>query len=153
MPRHSVDDAEVEELEKLFSKKATAAVGVGEGRRSTLTPGTVGLTGGGGGDGGGGNASGSAGRARRGGGSVVGMGVSGRVKKISLLDVNRGNNVAIGLKAFRRVGDVSELAGLVGGLDPKGVLGCLLYCMERTAVRSAMDHTAVPYLVPPLVHG
>ena len=40
-----------------------------------------------------------------------------------LLDVGRGNNVAIGLKAFRRVGSVSDLAGLVAGLDPKGERG------------------------------
>lgn len=124
---HSVDDAEVEELEKLFSKRsvaAAAALGVGGGRRSTMDPGTAaGLAStGGGGSGSRGDASGGAGRARRGGGggSVGGAGAGGRVKKVSLLDVNRGNNVAIGLKAFRRVGDVSELAGLVGGLDPKG---------------------------------
>eukprot|EP00903_Cladosiphon_okamuranus_P016298 g15030.t1 len=90
----TVDDAEVLELEKLFSKKSAkaSAAGRGFGRRSTLEPG-------------------------------AGSGGSGsRVTKVSLLDVNRGNNVAIGLKAFRRVGDVTELARLVGGLDPEEIL-------------------------------
>lgn len=111
----TVDDAEVLELEKLFSKKSAkaAAAGRGFGRRSTLEPGA-----GSGGSGSGGGCGGGGGRkARRGDG---GGAASGRVKKVSLLDVNRGNNVAIGLQAFRRVGDVSELARLVGGLDPEG---------------------------------
>ncbi|CAM9424601.1 unnamed protein product [Ectocarpus sp. 4 AP-2014] len=146
----SVDDAEVEELEKLFSKKtakaaaaAAAAAGLG-GRRVTLGAGT-------GGPGLGGAAvegkglGGSSGGGRGGGvGRGGGGGAGGRVKKVSLLDVNRGNNVAIGLKAFRRVGDVSELAKLVSGLDPKEVLttedlqrleGCLPTVQElRTVV-------------------
>lgn len=114
----SVDDAEVAELEKLFSKKsAKAAAAAGRfGRRSTLEPGT----GSGAGGSGGGGRDGKAVHRRAGGGSV-----GGRVKKVSLLDVSRGNNVAIGLKAFRRVGDVSELARLVGGLDPEGACVCL----------------------------
>ena len=95
-----VDDAEVEELEKLFSK-TSAALSARE-RRSTF--------------GGGGGAAGRGGRDVRGGAG----GGRGRVKKVHLLDVSRGNNVAIGLKAFRRIGGVSDLAGLVGGLDPKG---------------------------------
>ncbi|CAM9158805.1 unnamed protein product, partial [Ectocarpus sp. 13 AM-2016] len=147
----SVDDAEVEELEKLFSKKtakaaaAAAAAALGQGgRRVTLGAGT-------GGPGLGGAAvegkdlSGSSGGGRRGGvGRGGGGGAGGRVKKVSLLDVNRGNNVAIGLKAFRRVGDVSELAKLVSGLDPQEVLtiedlqrleGCLPTAQElRTVV-------------------
>ncbi|CBN80077.1 Formin-like 3 [Ectocarpus siliculosus] len=144
----SVDDAEVEELEKLFSKKtakaAASAAAAGQGgRRVTLGAGT-------GGPGLGGAAvegkglGGSSGGGRGGGvGRGGGGGAGGRVKKVSLLDVNRGNNVAIGLKAFRRVGDVSELARLVSGLDPKEVLttedlqrleGCLPTAQELRTV-------------------
>ncbi|CAM9497960.1 unnamed protein product, partial [Ectocarpus sp. 12 AP-2014] len=147
----SVDDAEVEELEKLFSKKtakaaaAAAAAGLGQGgRRVTLAAGTDG-PGLGGAAVEGKGLSGSSGGGRGGGvGRAGGGGAGGRVKKVSLLDVNRGNNVAIGLKAFRRVGDVSELAKLVSKLDPKEVLtiedlqrleGCLPTAQElRTVV-------------------
>lgn len=112
-----VDDAEVQELEKLFSKKSPAKIPA-IGRR----PSPGGILGGrlsrtvasGGGPGGGRARAGM----REGKGSLT-VGEM-RVKKVHLLEGSRGNNVAIGLKAFRRLGGLPELAGLVGNLDPEG---------------------------------
>lgn len=110
----SVDDAEIQELEKLFSKKVATSTLPGGLRRSTM----------GGADATRGNGGPSAvegkGRAGSGRGGYLGTNGGGRVKKMYLLEVSRGNNVAIGLKAFKREGGVSELARLVGGLDPDG---------------------------------
>lgn len=139
----SVDDAEVEEIEKLFARKMAA--GVAAGRRSTM--GGEGSSAGGddqlGGVSGFGGVGGGRGKTGRGGGVGAGGGAAagGRVKKVQLLDVSRGNNVAIGLKSFKRVGGLSELASLVAGLDPEGeeeltltpTVFCYTYCsMVRT---------------------
>lgn len=121
-PFESVDDDEVEELEKLFSKTSKASprpLGAAGGR---------GFGGSGGGLGGAVGVSGACSVGGKGRGAFFGagfhpggtVGKDGRVKQVQLLDVARGNNVAIALKSCKIVGGPTELAKAIEGLDPKG---------------------------------
>ena len=110
-PESVASDVEVRELEKLFSRKSAPV-------SASCRRATQGVE----------NASGrrGAGRGERGevnsteGGQRADRNTAGRKgKKVQLLDVSRGNNVAIGLKAFRKIGFL-ELAGVIGALDPGG---------------------------------
>lgn len=109
-----MDDTEVEELERLFSKQANWMVSPrATPRESLATPGGVAL-------GSGCQSVGSTARGAFFGSAFPGAAAGGRAKKVLLLDVARGNNVAIGLKSFKLSGGVTELANLINALDPKG---------------------------------
>ncbi|CAM9730057.1 unnamed protein product, partial [Discosporangium mesarthrocarpum] len=55
-------------------------------------------------------------------GGVATAAAGRRVRKMQLLDVSRGNNVAIGLKALKRVGGAEDVASVVATLDPGDLL-------------------------------
>lgn len=117
-PLEIVDDDEVEELEKLFSKKEASAMspratprGVSYGDCGIGSPGVTGA-----------RSVGSKGGPAFFGDGFEAVAVGGRMKKVQLLDVGRGNNVAIGLKSFKMAGGVRELANVIRRLDPNGEL-------------------------------
>lgn len=118
-----VGDEEVEELKQLFCKKpnglmsprATPRGGAGRGAAGGATLGD-----GVGGTGGGGQATGNGARGAFFGDAFPAATPRGKKKKVLLLDVGRGNNVAIGLKSFKLAGGVTELADVIGTMDPKG---------------------------------
>lgn len=119
----SVDDQEVEELEKLFSRTMASPYPTSTreagGRRDAGD--RVGL-----------HFSGAQTVGARAKGAFFGSAFPGgnsggsRVKKVQLLDVGRGNNVAIGLRSFKLAGGLPALARAIGDLDPQGTTSYLL---------------------------